>query len=168
MKVLPHSFSHIDSGKPMLTSCAVWHFLIAWGTSFTQCSYLPFPARMHHPHLHQPCFTYVFFRLLIGQVMFVPNSEILGYVLPLPTRFSSEVGLLANIIKALRYDSGHTKSKLTSRAWWRTSLTPALGRQRQADFWVWGQSGLQSEFLDSQGYTEKPCLKKKSMLTDNN
>jgi hypothetical protein len=28
------------------------------------------------------------------------------------------------------------------------------------DFWVWGQPGLQSEFQDSQGYTEKPCLKK--------
>jgi hypothetical protein len=30
----------------------------------------------------------------------------------------------------------------------------------QADFWVPGQPGLQSEFQDSQGYTEKPCLKK--------
>ena len=35
---------------------------------------------------------------------------------------------------------------------------PALGRQRQADFWVPGQPGLQSDFQDSQGYTEKPCL----------
>jgi hypothetical protein len=39
--------------------------------------------------------------------------------------------------------------------WWRTLLIPALGRQRQADFWVQGQPGLQSEFQDSQGYTEK-------------
>jgi hypothetical protein len=39
-------------------------------------------------------------------------------------------------------------------------LIPALGRQRQADFCVRGQPGLQSEFQDSQGYTEKPCLKK--------
>ena len=31
----------------------------------------------------------------------------------------------------------------------------------QADFWVWGQPGLQSEFRDSQGYTEKPCLEEK-------
>jgi hypothetical protein len=37
-------------------------------------------------------------------------------------------------------------------------LIPALGRQRQKDFWVRGQPGLQSEFQDSQGYTEKPCL----------
>jgi hypothetical protein len=40
-------------------------------------------------------------------------------------------------------------------------LIPALGRQKQADFWVRGQPGLQNEFQDSQGYTEKPCLKKK-------
>jgi hypothetical protein len=39
-------------------------------------------------------------------------------------------------------------------------LIPALGRQRQADFWVRGQPGLQSEFQDSQGYTEKTCLEK--------
>jgi hypothetical protein len=38
-------------------------------------------------------------------------------------------------------------------------LIPALGRQRQADFWVWGQPGLQSEFQD---YAEKPCLKNKT------
>jgi hypothetical protein len=44
--------------------------------------------------------------------------------------------------------------------WWRTPLIPALGRQRQTDFWVQGQPGLQSEFKDSQGYTEKPCLEK--------
>jgi hypothetical protein len=44
--------------------------------------------------------------------------------------------------------------------WWRTPSILALGRQRQADFWVPGQPGLQSEFQDSQGYTEKPCLKK--------
>jgi hypothetical protein len=36
----------------------------------------------------------------------------------------------------------------------------ALGRQRQADFWVWGQPGLQSEFQDSWDYSEKLCLEK--------
>jgi hypothetical protein len=46
----------------------------------------------------------------------------------------------------------------TYRAWWYTPLILALGRQ--ADFWVRGQPGVQSEFQDSQGYTEKPCLKK--------
>jgi hypothetical protein len=44
-----------------------------------------------------------------------------------------------------------------SRVWWRTPLIPALRRQRQVDFWV-RDPGLQSEFQDSQGYTEKPCL----------
>ena len=33
-------------------------------------------------------------------------------------------------------------------------------KQRQADFWVRGQPGLQSEFQDSQGYAEKPCFEK--------
>jgi len=48
---------------------------------------------------------------------------------------------------------------LSSCAWWGTPLILVLRRQRQADFWVRGQPGLQSEFQDSQGYTEKPCLK---------
>jgi hypothetical protein len=38
------------------------------------------------------------------------------------------------------------------------AFNPSTSRQRQADFWVWGQPGLQSEFQDSQDYTEKPCL----------
>jgi hypothetical protein len=47
-----------------------------------------------------------------------------------------------------------------SRTWWRTPLIPALGRQRQADFWVRGQPGLQSKFQDSQGHREtKPNQK---------
>jgi hypothetical protein len=56
-------------------------------------------------------------------------------------------------------------------SWGRTPLIPALWRQRQADFWVRGQPGLQSEFQDSQGYTEKPCLEEKKkecrQATDN-
>jgi hypothetical protein len=48
----------------------------------------------------------------------------------------------------------------TSLAWWCMPLIPAFRRQRQADFWVWGQLGLQCEFQNSQGYTEKPCLEK--------
>jgi hypothetical protein len=51
---------------------------------------------------------------------------------------------------------------MSARQWWRTPLIPALGRQRQADFWVRGQPGLQSEFQDSQGYIEKTCLKNKT------
>jgi hypothetical protein len=45
-----------------------------------------------------------------------------------------------------------------TKQWWLMPLTPALGRQRQADFWVRGQPCLQSELQDSQDYTEKPCL----------
>jgi hypothetical protein len=37
---------------------------------------------------------------------------------------------------------------------WHMPLILALRRQRQ----VQGQSALQSELQDSQGYTEKPCL----------
>ena len=40
------------------------------------------------------------------------------------------------------------------------AFNPSTWGQRQADFWVWGQPGLRSEFQDSQGYSEKPCLEK--------
>jgi hypothetical protein len=40
------------------------------------------------------------------------------------------------------------------------AFNPSTREQRQADFWVRGQPGLQSEFQDSQCYTEKPCLEK--------
>jgi hypothetical protein len=33
------------------------------------------------------------------------------------------------------------------------------------NFWVRGQPGLQSEFQDSQDYTEKPCLEKTKTKT---
>jgi hypothetical protein len=45
---------------------------------------------------------------------------------------------------------------------------PALGRQRQADLGVRGQPGLHSEFQNSQGSTEKPCLKKQTTTTKTN
>jgi hypothetical protein len=45
------------------------------------------------------------------------------------------------------------------------ALIPALGRQRQVDFQVQGQPSLQSEFQDSQGYTEIPCLKTTTTTT---
>jgi hypothetical protein len=56
--------------------------------------------------------------------------------------------------------TGHLKMFKLDQAWWRTPLKPALGRQKQADFLVRGQPRLQSEFQDSQGYTEKPYLEK--------
>jgi hypothetical protein len=60
------------------------------------------------------------------------------------------------------------KISLVTGQWRRTPLIPELGRQRQVDFWVWGQPGLQSEFQDSQGYTEKPCLEKQTTTKENN
>ena len=41
------------------------------------------------------------------------------------------------------------------------SLIEAFGKERQADFIVYSQHDLQSEFPVSQDYTMKPCLKKK-------
>jgi hypothetical protein len=38
------------------------------------------------------------------------------------------------------------------------AFNPSTQEAEAEDFWVPGQPGLQSEFQDSQGYTEKPCL----------
>jgi hypothetical protein len=48
------------------------------------------------------------------------------------------------------------------------AFNPSTWGQRQVDFWVWGQPDLQSEFQDSQGYTEKPCLEKPKNKTKQN
>jgi len=53
---------------------------------------------------------------------------------------------------------------ITAGQWWHMPLIPALGRQKQVDFLVQGQPGLQSEFKNSKVYPKKPCLKK----TNNN
>ena len=44
--------------------------------------------------------------------------------------------------------------------WWCMSVFPALMWQAGESL-SWRQPVLQIEFQDSQGYTEKPCLKKK-------
>jgi hypothetical protein len=54
----------------------------------------------------------------------------------------------------------NNKDQPEAKRWWCSPLIPALGRQRQVDFWVQGQPGLHRKFQDSQGYTEKPCLRK--------
>jgi hypothetical protein len=40
------------------------------------------------------------------------------------------------------------------------TFDPSTWERRQVDFWVGGQPGLQSEFQDSQGYTEKNAILK--------
>jgi hypothetical protein len=47
------------------------------------------------------------------------------------------------------------------------AFNPSTREQRQEDFWVLGQPDLQSEFQDSQGYTEKPCLEKQNKTKQN-
>ena len=56
------------------------------------------------------------------------------------------------------------KSVVLAGQWWHMPLMPALGRQGQADFLIRGQPDLQSKFQNSQGYTEKPCLKKPNIF----
>ena len=40
------------------------------------------------------------------------------------------------------------------------TFNPSIWEAEEGNFWVRGQPGLQREFQDSQGYTEKPCLEK--------
>ena len=47
-----------------------------------------------------------------------------------------------------------------ARQWWLLPLIPEFGRQRQVDFLIQGQPGLQRELQDSQRNTEKPSLQK--------
>ena len=62
-----------------------------------------------------------------------------------------------NYLRALSVQSKQRQKLPSSQEWWHRPLIPALGRQRQADFCIQVQPDLQSEFQDSQGYTEKPC-----------
>ena len=83
-----------------------------------------------------------------------------SHYIVLPETLYRQICLLSIVIYKGNKRRRLNKNNIESRAWWGTPLVPALGRQRQADFWVPGQPGLQSEFQDSQGYTEKPCLEK--------
>jgi hypothetical protein len=58
------------------------------------------------------------------------------------------------------------KKKKRARLWWHTVL--ALGKQRQGALQVWGQPGLQSEFLNIQSYTETRFEKQTNKQTKNN
>jgi hypothetical protein len=52
------------------------------------------------------------------------------------------------------------KSIALSRVVVAHAFNPSTWEAEAEDFWVWGQPGLQSEFQDGQGNTEKPYLKK--------
>jgi hypothetical protein len=117
-------------------------------------------------------FFWQFFQWLALKICMLEGSLIISTRLthPLPHE------LATTIRKKWNYDSAKTYRWMfnpeflcslkveMNRAWWRTPLIPALERQRQVDFWVRSQPGLQSKFQDSQGYTEKPCLEKKKKL----
>jgi hypothetical protein len=49
------------------------------------------------------------------------------------------------------------KIKTEAGRWWYTTFNPSTWEAGAGGFL---SSGLQSEFQDSQGYTEKPCLEK--------
>jgi hypothetical protein len=92
-----------------------------------------------------------------------PTSPTPGYVLLLiciATRFCISYKLKMTFILGNFWGKTSILKEWAGQ-WWHTPLIPALGRQRQADFWVQGQPGLQSEFQDSQGYADKTCLEKK-------
>ena len=55
---------------------------------------------------------------------------------------------------------------LLGKGMYTTPLILALGKQNQVGLWVWGQTGLQREFQDSQGYAKKLCERKAKL--DNN
>jgi hypothetical protein len=70
------------------------------------------------------------------------------------SRFSKEKKKRKKQNKTKQNKKTKTKTKQNKKYkrqwWWFTPLIPALRRQRQVDFWVWGQPGLQTEFQDSQ------------------
>ena len=89
------------------------------------------------------------------------HTRLLGRFGGLNSSFLFSPTQSANLCKTQSTHKCIIKVSIKARQWCCTPLTPALRRQRQADFWVRGQPGLQSEFQDSQSYTEKPCLRKK-------
>jgi hypothetical protein len=64
------------------------------------------------------------------------------------------------ILRVKLFDLQAIKIIIIGWVWWRMPLIPALWRQRQADFWVQGQTGLQSEFQETRAIQRKPVSKK--------
>jgi hypothetical protein len=123
-----------------------------------------------------------------GPIIFLPQVYTLSQpptssgIPPLSHRKIAGVAILTSYKKMLNqtkvfksYWEGHhifikgktNQDGMSSQVWCCTPLIPALGRQRQADFWVCCQPGLQSEFQDSQGHTEKSCLENKQTNKQN-
>ena len=68
--------------------------------------------------------------------------------------FSNAVSLLGQ----QKYVSFFKYKKQLCRAVVTHTFNPSTWEAEAGGFWVRGQPGLQNEFQDSQGYTEKPCL----------
>jgi hypothetical protein len=47
------------------------------------------------------------------------------------------------------------------------AFNPSTWGRGRWDLWIWSQHGLQSEFQDSQSYTEKPCIVKQQINQTN-
>lgn len=63
------------------------------------------------------------------------------------------------ITTLLHINSSFIENMDVSWMQWSMPIIPAL-REAEADLWIQGQSCLQSEFHNSQGYAKKPCPKK--------
>jgi hypothetical protein len=113
------------------------HFMLSWKS----------PISSHHP---APLLSQLLHIILCHMTAFWISAITIDYILFLKSSRPAWATFWGSNFKMIR----------TSQSWWCMPLIPAPGRQRQVDFWVWSQPGLQSEFQDSQGYTEKPCLKK--------
>jgi hypothetical protein len=47
------------------------------------------------------------------------------------------------------------------------TFNPSTGEAKASEsLWTWGRPDLQSEFQDSQGYTERPCHEKPNQPTN--
>ena len=53
-------------------------------------------------------------------------------------------------------------TRMLAGQWRCMPLVPALGRQRQVDFWVWDQPGLQSELVPGQPGLHRETLSQKT------
>ena len=104
---------------------------------------------------------------LFGMLRPIHGLQISSEILPRSPLLFNEIFVMSVPLRAI-FICLFLFLRLGARAgqWWHMPLIPALRRQRQVDFWVQGQPGPQSEFQDSQGYTEKPCLEKKKKKKD--